>query len=51
MKALGVSRETVTAFLSRVEPRLTFPILLDQTGEAFEAREIRGLPKTNVIDE
>jgi thiol-disulfide isomerase/thioredoxin len=46
---LGEKRETITAFLVRFEPQLTFPILLDQTGEAFEAWRIRGLPKTYVI--
>ena len=32
----GESSSDITAFLSRFEPRLTFPILLDATGDTYE---------------
>jgi thiol-disulfide isomerase/thioredoxin len=45
----GESSSDITAFLSRFEPRLTFPILLDPSGMAFEGWRVRGLPKTYVV--
>ncbi len=47
---VGEARENITTFLSRFEPRLTFPILRDTTGETFASWRVRGLPTTYVID-
>ena len=46
----GQDAETIGAFLSEFEVALTFPVLLDPKGEAFEAWGARGLPKTYVVD-
>ncbi len=47
---VGEPVEAIEAFLQDFEPTLDFPILLDLQGEAFQAWEMRGLPKTFVID-
>lgn len=47
---LGEPPDRIRAFLQSFEPKLTFPILLDRDGEAFEAWGVRGLPKTFVVN-
>lgn len=47
-QALGTGF-TVT-YKSPPAPKLRFPILLDADGEAFQAWNVRGLPKTFVVD-
>ena len=45
----GEAPQDIKAFLAGFEPRLTFPVLRDPTGETFESWRIRGLPKTYVV--
>ena len=45
----GESGRRIAAFLARFETRLTFPILLEPKGEAYETWGVRGLPRTFVV--
>ena len=47
---VGEPAERIQAFLDWFTHQLTFPILLDAQGEAFQAWGVRGLPKTFVIN-
>jgi peroxiredoxin len=47
---VGEPADRIQQFLHEFEPELTFPILLDPDGEAFQAWDVRGLPKTYVVD-
>ena len=47
---VGEPGDRIAAFLDGFTPTLTFPILLDSQGEAFQAWGVRGLPKTFVIN-
>ena len=46
----GERADAVRRFLREFEVPLTFTILLDLEGQAFEAWSVRGLPKTYVVD-
>lgn len=45
----GEREETIERFLDELEPALRFPILIDKTGETFEAWDVKGLPLTFVV--
>jgi peroxiredoxin len=45
----GEREETIERFLDELEPALRFPILIDKTGETFEAWDVKGLPVTFVV--
>ena len=47
---VGEPADRIQQFLNEFEPELTFPILLDPDGEAFQAWGVRGLPKTYVVN-
>ncbi len=47
---VGEPADRIQAFLDGFRPELTFPILLDSQGEAFQGWGVRGLPKTFVIN-
>jgi thiol-disulfide isomerase/thioredoxin len=46
----GEPQDAIEAFTARFEPSLTFPLLLDLDGQAFEHWSLRGLPKSYVVD-
>ncbi len=47
---VGEPVDVIQAFLDDFEPKLTFPILLDSHGEAFQTWKVRGLPKSFVVN-
>jgi peroxiredoxin len=47
---VGADAGGTRAFLEEFQPKLTFTIVLDSAGEAFQAWGVRGLPKTFVTD-
>ncbi|NCF83206.1 MAG: redoxin domain-containing protein [Proteobacteria bacterium] len=47
---VGEPADRIRQFLHEFEPELTFPILRDPDGEAFQAWGVLGLPKTYVVN-
>lgn len=47
---VGEPSDRIENFLRVFEPSLEFPILLDNDGKAFQAWDVRGLPKTFIVD-
>ena len=47
---VGEDEDTVFAFTGQLEPRPTFPILLDRDSRVLRAWPVKGLPTTFVVD-